>query len=539
MALATVLRDFWLNDDADYIGSVLGDTTGDLYLGSTDNQILQVYDMSKLIARNFWWDGNIVSKYTNSSNRRANKTALQYPSSEQIIHKTKINNRVIATTFATPHTDAQFITIEYGKNTYLYQKIGEQVFIPNSSDKSTQRYKTVYQMIPKLGIHNGKNKIYEFYGKADDSSSFAENNIPNDAQLNIDEVVKNSYMSAAEFTKISKTNKSFKYYSKYTGIKFEPIDNIPTSMYDSMEEMEVDDGVIQPDPIILVNSSEESYKKCIDDSNYVINFGNNNVSVSQGISVNTFEGINPSDIINNIISSNLYDQTLSIYITGGNLDKVTIDKSEFDRYIKARLDAYRQYVQNGAEDPLTKQEIDDLVNEKRDELLNPENRSYVELEFKQEKLKDTIRDLFDSFRSAGIDFGGIVLDNTENISDAIQDLCEEIGIGYTKYTTSKDEVTQSSPKGGDISSADSERLGLDVNDGNALLGFVNKAESAIGDILVAKQKETQDVVNEALKESEVREVEEAEDPAGFLQQMKLSKDNLDEGNNNKQYCGGK
>lgn len=535
-ALSTVLKDFWLNDDIDYIGSILGDVSGDLYEPGTNNQMLQVYDMSKLIARNFWWDSNIVGRYTNASNRKANKTALQYPSSEQIIHKAKVGNRLIATTFATPNTDASFITIEYGKEIYLYQKIGEQVLIPANPDRPSQRYKTVYQLIPKLGIRNNKNKIYEFYGKADDNSSFSQNNLPESATLNMKEVIKESTLTPTEFEKLSKSSKALKYYSKFAGIRFEPISNIPTTIYDPMAEMEADDGTIQSDPIVLVNNAEESRSKCLDDSNYVINFGNNQVSVSQGISVSTFEEIDPARIIDNIINSNMYDETLSVYLTGGNLDKIQVNKSEFDKYISDRLNAYRQYVQNGAEDPLTKQQIDDLVSEKRDELLNPDNIFQTELEFKQSKLKDVIRNLIDSFESAGIDLGGIVLDNVEDIANPIQDLCEEIGVGYTKYTISKNPVTKTSPNAGSVSSIDSERAGLDVSDGNAVLGFIDNVENTIGDILANKAKETEQMVNEALQEAETPTEEDA---TGFLNQFKLTKENTEEGENIKKYCGGK
>lgn len=535
-ALSTILKDFWLNDDIDYIGSILGDVSGDLYEPGTNNQMLQVYDMSKLIARNFWWDSNIVGRYTNASNRKANKTALQYPSSEQIIHKAKVGNRLIATTFATPNTDASFITIEYGKEIYLYQKIGEQVLIPTNPDRPSQRYKTVYQLIPKLGIHNNKNKIYEFYGKADDNSSFSQNNLPESATLNMREVIKESTLTPTEFEKLSKSSKALKYYSKFAGITFEPISNIPTTIYDPMAEMEADDGTIQSDPIVLVNNAEESRSKCLDDSNYVINFGNNQVSVSQGTSVSTFEEIDPTRIIDNIINSNMYDETLSVYLTGGNLDKIQVNKSEFDKYISDRLNAYRQYVQNGAEDPLTKQQIDDLVSEKRDELLNPDNISQTELEFKQSKLKDVIRNLIDSFESAGIDLGGIVLDNIEDVANPIQDLCEEIGVGYTKYTISKNPVTKTSPNAGSISSIDSERAGLDVSDGNAVLGFIDNVENTIGDILANKAKETEQMVNEALQEAETPTEEDA---TGFLNQFKLTKENTEEGENIKKYCGGK
>lgn len=535
-ALSTILKDFWLNDDIDYIGSILGDVSGDLYEPGTNNQMLQVYDMSKLIARNFWWDSNIVGRYTNASNRKANKTALQYPSSEQIIHKAKVGNRLIATTFATPNTDASFITIEYGKEIYLYQKIGEQVLMPANPDRPSQRYKTVYQLIPKLGIRNNKNKIYEFYGKADDNSSFSQNNLPESATLNMREVIKESTLTPTEFEKLSKSSKALKYYSKFAGIRFEPISNIPTTIYDPMAEMEADDGTIQSDPIVLVNNAEESRSKCLDDSNYVINFGNNQVSVSQGTSVSTFEEIDPARIIDNIINSNMYDETLSVYLTGGNLDKIQVNKSEFDKYISDRLNAYRQYVQNGAEDPLTKQQIDDLVSEKRDELLNPDNISQTELEFKQSKLKDVIRNLIDSFESAGIDLGGIVLDNIEDVANPIQDLCEEIGVGYTKYTISKNPVTKTSPNAGSISSIDSERAGLDVSDGNAVLGFINNVENTIGDILTNKAKETEQMVNEALQEAETPTEEDA---TGFLNQFKLTKENTEEGENIKKYCGGK
>ena len=535
-ALSTILKDFWLNDDVDYIGSILGDVSGDLYEPGTNNQMLQVYDMSKLIARNFWWDSNIVGRYTNASNRKANKTALQYPSSEQIIHKAKVGNRLIATTFATPNTDASFITIEYGKEIYLYQKIGEQVLMPANPDRPSQRYKTVYQLIPKLGIRNNKNKIYEFYGKADDNSSFSQNNLPESATLNMREVIKESTLTPTEFEKLSKSSKALKYYSKFAGIRFEPISNIPTTIYDPMAEMEADDGTIQSDPIVLVNNAEESRSKCLDDSNYVINFGNNQVSVSQGTSISTFEEIDPARIIDNIINSNMYDETLSVYLTGGNLDKIQVNKSEFDKYISDRLNAYRQYVQNGAEDPLTKQQIDDLVSEKRDELLNPDNISQTELEFKQSKLKDVIRNLIDSFESAGIDLGGVVLDNVEDVANPIQDLCEEIGVGYTKYTISKNPVTKTSPNAGSISSIDSERAGLDVSDGNAVLGFIDNVENTIGDILTNKAKETEQMVNEALQEAETPTEEDA---TGFLNQFKLTKENTEEGENIKKYCGGK
>ena len=535
-ALSTVLKDFWLNDDIDYIGSILGDVSGDLYEPGTNNQMLQVYDMSKLIARNFWWDSNIVGRYTNASNRKANKTALQYPSSEQIIHKTKVGNRLMATTFATPNTDASFITIEYGKEIYLYQKIGEQVLMPANPDRPSQRYKTVYQLIPKLGIRNNKNKIYEFYGKADDNSSFSQNNLPESATLNMREVIKESTLTPTEFEKLSKSSKALKYYSKFAGITFEPISNIPTTIYDPMAEMEADDGTIQSDPIVLVNTAEESRSKCLDDSNYVINFGNNQVSVSQGTSVSTFEEIDPARIIDNIINSNMYDETLSVYLTGGNLDKIQVNKSEFDKYISERLNAYRQYVQNGAEDPLTKQQIDDLVSEKRDELLNPDNISQTELEFKQSKLKDVIRNLIDSFESAGIDLGGVVLDNVEDVANPIQDLCEEIGVGYTKYTISKNPVTKTSHNAGSISSIDSERAGLDVSDGNAVLGFIDNVENTIGDILANKAKETEQMVNEALQEAETPTEEDA---TGFLNQFKLTKENVEDGENIKKYCGGK
>ena len=101
---------------------------------------------------------------------------------------------------------------------------------------------------------------------------------------------------------------------------------------------------------------------------------------------------------------------------------------------------------------------------------------------------------------------------------------------------SKNPVTKTSPNAGSISSIDSERAGLDVSDGNAVLGFIDNVENTIGDILTNKAKETEQMVNEALQEAETPTEEDA---TGFLNQFKLTKENTEEGENIKKYCGGK
>lgn len=414
LSVAKVLRNYKLQENDDFISHMMLNDTNDPHV-ENDDRVTQIYNFVKMVARNFWYDDNIVTPYTNIKGNNNIKSA----NTEQIVNVTKLNGYNVKTTFATPATNVQFLKINSNGYIYLFQKIGEQRFIPkDSNSKPAVRYKTIYQIIPKFGLHSGKNTFYEFYSESNSNSAFDENNIPDSANVSINELNEALNLNSKEFEKTS----TFKYYKKdYSHIEFIPsinlnsIDNVDETISETHKSNPID------------GNNEQSQKYCIDNSDYIIE----NID-------------NQKQIIEEIKTVSKEKDGVAIYIKMNNVPDTNVTSSEIEQYINKQMDVYRtSLLSNGVNDnieqrPLTEIEINKMVKERKNKYLT-EDKDYIKSEIKQNNFAEKLSDLLTEIGN-NVQIGSILIDDTNEVSDIIKRVADTLLLPVDKFDTGRSEI---------------------------------------------------------------------------------------------------
>lgn len=427
--LSYVLKSFWLNKDSDFMASILGSSIDTENSENMTEGQVYTYDITKFIARNFWWNENIVPRYIRRFGVTFGKAGLSQPKNDQIIQ----SNAGKISAFATSTEDSMFVTIEQKNGDInLYQKVGEQVLISSNPDKPNTSYKSVYKMVPKFGIYNGKTKIYEFYGSADGKSIFSKNNLNKGEDVTLQTIVENSKMNEQEFIKKSSGKGGLSVYnrngkSNYKGIMFVPNEAFDSEQYDTTDLTDSDGGDIVIYDDIHVDTDQEAVSKCNQNSNYKINISDYTMLDSQKFIDNILKDMNDQHVT---------DSTLDVYIYGEEITakNSNVKSNQIQQYIIEIVNNYEKQLRFNQEDALTEDEINQYVNDKYEELKElPEDK--IKIECRKYLISNGLSKLFNELDSKGIDIESIFIDSTKNLGDAIKDFCNSENYNYTRYTT--------------------------------------------------------------------------------------------------------
>lgn len=141
------------------------------------------------IARNMWRDDNVVAPFELNVNRGDRKLFTTNIKQGKALFNVPL-------TFITKNTNKDFIKVSAStkdERTQIYRKIAEVGYTDEQGDKVISR--SVYQLIPKLGIKDGNTQIYELQKESLDQSAFAANAFQIDATPDFD-VIKDKALSS-------------------------------------------------------------------------------------------------------------------------------------------------------------------------------------------------------------------------------------------------------------------------------------------------------------------------------------------------------
>lgn len=128
--------------------------------------------ISTTIARNMWYNREIVKPYTFDNNN------------DFILHRTSDISKTNVL-FASRGAKDRYIVI----NDRLYRRVGEIAARRNSDNKVMQySVRGLYLLTPKLGINDDGTHIYEYVNQSDQESVFPENNLNLSAYIDGDQI---------------------------------------------------------------------------------------------------------------------------------------------------------------------------------------------------------------------------------------------------------------------------------------------------------------------------------------------------------------
>ena len=133
-------------------------------------------DVFDIIARNYWYDENIVPVYKMYEKRSKSlaKTDAEIRVGES--WKTPGNNRIHGA-IITSYANNKYIKTQFGDEVTVYRRIG--VITQQSAEGGVVgNPKYIYVAVPKLGAHYDRQHHYEFFNDGSVSSIFEENKLP-------------------------------------------------------------------------------------------------------------------------------------------------------------------------------------------------------------------------------------------------------------------------------------------------------------------------------------------------------------------------
>lgn len=169
--------------------------------GFLESYVGDIGDVCDVISRNYWYDNKIVDSYLNHGNGKKFGTIF----GQHELKILRLNKQNIPGIIATSYANADFFTAKYGEDIYLYKRVG--TIYATNGEKST-RLRSVYTIIPKAGIHKGRNHMYEFNVNLNEASLYKENKLPSYFMYTQDTIdyINNIISDPKQLTKTQKEN---------------------------------------------------------------------------------------------------------------------------------------------------------------------------------------------------------------------------------------------------------------------------------------------------------------------------------------------
>ena len=315
-ALRNVLKQYWTQNEYEYMASILS-----VYNGNLQNQLNDLYnvhEITKMIARNFWYDDNIVPRYNVrrfvnniitvdlSGKQVLNRQGAESLNSEQLLLGTQAAPYVISIP-SNYSNDAQFIKMynPSTQNYYLYERIGD-VRAYGGLNGIGPIIKNVYQIIPKLGIKTDKVTYHELFGSSESESIFDQNSTPENSTLTTYQISQLVNVDVSRFAELVqsklKQHSAYKQFVGKDGLKYDSLRYYPLE-HEGMSQK--DDAHLQDDEqfvddIQTFETEEQAMEAAISDSDFVVNIGNNDVEALNSYKTNNYTSKDIDAIIEQI-----------------------------------------------------------------------------------------------------------------------------------------------------------------------------------------------------------------------------------------------
>ena len=381
-----------------------------------DEGISQQY--LSVIARNYWYDDNIVPRYFESR-----KTQGVFQESGGEIHLNNVNiegspymfsGAILSTYVRAGNTiNPKFFKIRKGDIVMLYKNVG-------TISLGKSKY-NMYIAIPKAGLHQGRVKQFEMYADYSTMSIFKENKLPEtwspeNILKSLQKVIENtySYMERNELNAdlLQNINMFESYIQEMPSIYKTMIDDkFNDDMYYEVRQMNTAyDGIVKAlgvnknespkekasrssDVIIEINSNEFSGNKTISKKVISLGFGQQLEKLSQDVSGIASKQLMDDEDVQKLSKTlrsqfeNIYSTGISLYITGST-DGIKVSQQEINEYIETETnkfmsqhsqedyddlqqakDNYVKYLKTIAESEIIQQKVDNYVQNIVNQLL--------------------------------------------------------------------------------------------------------------------------------------------------------------------------
>lgn len=472
-ALRNVLKQYWTQNEYEYMASILS-----VYNGNLQNQLNDLYnvhEITKMIARNFWYDDNIVPRYNVrrfvnniitvdlSGKQVLNRQGAESLNSEQLLLGTQAAPYVISIP-SNYSNDAQFIKMynPSTQNYYLYERIGD--VRADNGDGNGPIMKNVYQIIPKLGVKTNKVTYHELFGDSETQSIFPQNSIPENSSLTTSQIAQLVDVNESRFVELVASKlKQYSAYKqfvtkdgelKYTSLRYYPIKHEGMSQKDDVY-LSDDEQFI--DNIETFETEEQAMDAAISDSDFVINIGNNAVESLNSYKTDNYTSKDIDAIveqINSILQSseaptdNMLDNINILITVGPDILNQKMSKDIIQQAIEIESNRVRNMLMSNSDTP-TQQRIEIERQLKQTKKIFESAKEGTELYDWFNKKANMIR--FGAFIDAL--YGRLTgLSETINVNVVEENSASEVlilqakrsGMNYTLYDTVKSTTDNSS-----------------------------------------------------------------------------------------------
>lgn len=381
-ALRNVLKQYWTQNEYEYMASILSVYNGNLR--NQLNDLYNVHEITKMIARNFWYDDNVVPRYNVrrfvnniitvdlSGKQVLNRQGAESLNSEQLLLGTQAAPYVISIP-SDYSNDAQFIKM-YNPSTqsyYLYERIGD--VRADNGDGNGPIMKNVYQIIPKLGVKTNRVTYHELFGSSNSDSIFPENSTPANSTLTTSQISQLVDVSESRFIELVasklKQHREYKQFVtkdgelKYTSLKYYPLEHEGMAQKDDTYLSDDEQFV---DNIETFETEEQAIDAAISDSDFVINIGNNDVEALNSYKTDDYTSKDIDAIveqINSILQSseaptdNMLDNINILITVGPDILNQKMSKDTIQQAIEIESNRVRNMLMSNSDTP-TQQRVE-------------------------------------------------------------------------------------------------------------------------------------------------------------------------------------
>lgn len=375
------------------------------YLNSSENQNVDEDQIIDIISRNFWYDKQLVPIYNPEVNDRQfsdvnqaldeedDRDPILNPSYESVLgaiyHKdsTRSFPTVVLSTSVRnkPKTStSNYLQIPVNGITYLYKYVGEiERTRKNGETTKDMSPVAIYTVVPKGGLHYGKQNQYEFFLDDEHDSIFDENMLPIQAAEDITRedilkrckdsganvyVVQEGMSNRLENQIVQNTNSNITFTIKYFKT------NVPENRKQTNVNVYTQSGInYSSDPkfsgyVAFQDSSTTPRKDARNDASVIINFRLNKSDLEQddekiidvvfGADVNAVAQ-QIADRLDDNDGTLLFDSSLKDWKYG------RVENEQMQNSMQARTDQYIQdYISTQERNLIQQGENEDSVKEK-------------------------------------------------------------------------------------------------------------------------------------------------------------------------------
>ena len=322
-------------------------STFDAICGSGANYIYGV------IARNYWFDDSIVDIY-NGQEKASNTIIAGIENRYKIFRQ---NGQLVygIMFIKAQNANAEYIKMQKGDTTYLYRKAGViKTTYKNDNGKKQTVNKNVYVIIPKAGLHDGKNHYYEFFIDDKNHSLFSDNALPETLMYNDHDDYKGLGTYIKELVKDPDVQATKKQREMYSDIQCEFVENYDFEFSGTYYRVQT-----EVEDTNLHNSDNTVEFVPTDDPKQMVN-------TLSDCNINIEEGDDEKAVVKKItdaVSDNNTTNPKSLSIVDNRQDVEPTDE-EIAEYVISQVNAFRKELTNND----SVQDIEDQVSEYKDQV---------------------------------------------------------------------------------------------------------------------------------------------------------------------------